>query len=81
MRHPVCEPPVYAFKYPEPENMPTLAVVVVAALLDVLVDVERVVIVLLETGEPDLGKYLMPELGQVFDVPANLFSYCQLAFL
>jgi hypothetical protein len=83
MRHPVCVPLVYAFRYPEPENTPVLAVVVVAALLDVVVDLERVVgtgVVLLETGEPDLGRYRTPELGQVDVVPANLVNHSQLAF-
>jgi hypothetical protein len=61
IKHPVWVPLVYAFKYPDPEKVP-LSPIGLELALDAVVLVVVVVIVVdeVETGLPDLGRYLIP---------------------
>jgi hypothetical protein len=63
---------VYAFKYPEPENVP-LPPVGLELELDAVVLVVIVVFVVdeVETGLPDLGRYLIPEDEQLEVCPTG----------
>jgi len=54
IKHPVWVPLVYAFKYPDPEKVP-LSPIGLELALDAVV-----LVVVVETGLPDLGRYLIP---------------------
>jgi hypothetical protein len=67
IRHPFCDPPVIAFRKPDPENgAPGVPVGAEPPVVVVVVDVGGMVV------PPDLGRYLIPVEAQLDDWPTGL---------